>query len=324
MVTSVASQLSLRVEPGVRLSNGKAFTDEGAVVVEQNVAKGPRVICSRCGATKTQMKKKRPDGKGYRTWSRCDACKERVEKAGGRITVDGKALRELLDKYGGSLIGYRQALKKARKESPLFWAQNFESCPQCGGPMSIFEEVRRDRGGQIRFRKQCLHCRTRQSNDLGKARRGGLSERGQMLEERKGLSKKQRTALNREKAGEKKKADRKLAQGWSKKTESKYGLSQDAYLAMLEKQNYQCAISGCGFVHRYEEWHELSPAFEEMKGEKHHHHYLLYVDHCHETGKVRGLLCSQCNLNVGAVEQIAKRQIEFQSLTDYVLSNGNG
>lgn len=323
MVTSVADQLSLRVERGVKRSSGEAFTDEGAVVVKQNVCKGPRVICSRCGATKTLMKKKRSDGKGYRKWSRCDACKERVAKAGGRATVDGRALRELLDEYGGSLVGYREALKKAQKEEPLFWAQNFESCPECGGPMSIYEEVRHDRGGTVRVRKQCIHCRTRKCGDFGRAKRGVLTERAQIFEERKGLSKKQRTALNREKANEKKKADRFASQGWGERIQRKYGLSKEAYLALLKKQNYQCAMDGCDFVHRFADWFELSPASHEVKGEKHHHHYLLVVDHCHSTGKVRGLLCSQCNLDVGAAEKFARRQIEFQSLTDYVLSNGN-
>ena len=124
-----------------------------------------------------------------------------------------------------------------------------------------------------------------------------------------------------ETAAKKEREDWLKYKGWTRTTKYKYGLNREDYVAMLERQDYKCAISGCGFVHRYKEWHELNPAFGEMKGEKHHHHYLLYVDHCHETGKVRGLLCSQCNLHVGAVEHITRGRVEIQSFSDYVLNS---
>ncbi len=47
-----------------------------------------------------------------------------------------------------------------------------------------------------------------------------------------------------------------------------------AYEEMLEAQNRRCAICG-------------APHDEQKRG--------LAVDHCHTTGKVRGLLCSPCN-----------------------------
>lgn len=56
-----------------------------------------------------------------------------------------------------------------------------------------------------------------------------------------------------------------------------YGLSVDEYLAMYSNQNGKCAI--CKKV----------PSTK--RG--------LHIDHCHETGKVRGLLCHGCNVGIG-------------------------
>jgi hypothetical protein len=56
-----------------------------------------------------------------------------------------------------------------------------------------------------------------------------------------------------------------------------YGISRQEYDAFLARQNNGCAI--CDQVH------------SETKR--------LCVDHCHATGKVRGLLCNSCNLGLG-------------------------
>ncbi len=56
-----------------------------------------------------------------------------------------------------------------------------------------------------------------------------------------------------------------------------YGLSPQEYIDMYEKQNGLCAI--CNKV----------PSTK--RG--------LHVDHCHETKKVRGLLCHGCNIAIG-------------------------
>ncbi len=56
---------------------------------------------------------------------------------------------------------------------------------------------------------------------------------------------------------------------------AKYGLSLDDYQTMLEQQNGSCMI--CKAIPN-----------------KH-----LAVDHCHTTGKIRGLLCGKCNTGLG-------------------------
>jgi hypothetical protein len=61
-----------------------------------------------------------------------------------------------------------------------------------------------------------------------------------------------------------------------------YGISMDDYNAMLEAQDGKCAICSC------------SPP--------NHHKKRLNIDHCHSTGKVRGLLCDACNRAIGLLK----------------------
>lgn len=59
-----------------------------------------------------------------------------------------------------------------------------------------------------------------------------------------------------------------------------YGITLDDYSKMLDQQSNSCKICG---IHQ----EELSQS--------------LCVDHCHITGKVRGLLCSPCNRALGSL-----------------------
>lgn len=54
----------------------------------------------------------------------------------------------------------------------------------------------------------------------------------------------------------------------------RYGVSRDWYEATLKAQDYKCALC-----------RKLNPSTKRC----------LAVDHCHETGKVRGILCYGCN-----------------------------
>ena len=62
---------------------------------------------------------------------------------------------------------------------------------------------------------------------------------------------------------------------------AKYGLSEEALADMLETSDNRCEICQTPVEHGRI---ELGAA---------------HIDHCHETGKVRGILCSQCNLGLG-------------------------
>ena len=62
---------------------------------------------------------------------------------------------------------------------------------------------------------------------------------------------------------------------------SRYGITIDDYNLMYAEQNGCCKICG---IHALEMTDAKS---------------FLSVDHCHETGEVRGLLCDSCNMGLG-------------------------
>ncbi len=66
------------------------------------------------------------------------------------------------------------------------------------------------------------------------------------------------------------------------KREYTYGLSKQAYLELLEAQDNKCAICNT-------DQSKLSRK--------------LVVDHCHASNKVRGLLCSHCNVGIGMLKE---------------------
>jgi nitrate/TMAO reductase-like tetraheme cytochrome c subunit len=59
-----------------------------------------------------------------------------------------------------------------------------------------------------------------------------------------------------------------------------YGISLEEWNSMLIAQEFQCAICKTS-----------DPGDQNSKA--------WQTDHCHETGKVRGILCRQCNLGLG-------------------------
>jgi hypothetical protein len=77
-----------------------------------------------------------------------------------------------------------------------------------------------------------------------------------------------------------------------------YDLSQEDYDALLEEQGNRCAICRDDTPGGKGRWH---------------------IDHSHASGKVRGLLCSRCNLGLGyfrdATENL-KRAIEYLEVKD--------
>lgn len=73
-------------------------------------------------------------------------------------------------------------------------------------------------------------------------------------------------------------------QGRDYSLRSKYNITLEQYEKLLANQNGVCAL--CGLTET-----AIDKYHKEIKS--------LAVDHCHETGKVRGLLCSSCNIGIG-------------------------
>lgn len=75
-----------------------------------------------------------------------------------------------------------------------------------------------------------------------------------------------------------------------------YGLTLEEYQMMLEKQQYRCAACGVSQT-------ELSRQLD--------------VDHCHLTGKIRGLLCVSCNTALGLLKEDKERAKKLFQYLDY-------
>lgn len=78
----------------------------------------------------------------------------------------------------------------------------------------------------------------------------------------------------------------------------RYGIDLEFYEYLIKKQNNKCAI--CENVLGTNDGHRLA------------------VDHCHATGKVRGLLCKICNNAIG----LFRENITFLERTISYLKNG--
>jgi hypothetical protein len=67
---------------------------------------------------------------------------------------------------------------------------------------------------------------------------------------------------------------------------ARFGLTIASYLAMSKAQNDCCAACG------RPEWHKQHGTLQK-----------LAIDHDHETGNIRALLCRRCNTTLGQVEE---------------------
>ena len=132
-------------------------------------------------------------------------------------------------------------------------------CPTCGNAKSA-SEFFRNRSRPDGLNSQCKECiASRPLSESGIAKRNAQARQYY------------RNRLSR--------GPRDPVQTRISKLRLKYGLTLDDYDALLQSQNGVCGI--CGTDQPGGRWNRFA------------------VDHCHETGKVRGLLCDSCNHCLG-------------------------
>tara|TARA_Y100000310_G_scaffold109018_1_gene107406 strand:- start:13609 stop:14241 length:633 start_codon:yes stop_codon:yes gene_type:complete len=88
----------------------------------------------------------------------------------------------------------------------------------------------------------------------------------------------------------------------------KYGLTWEDYQKLHEQQNYLCAIC-------------KNPETRANKNTV----FKLVVDHCHDSGEVRGLLCSRCNTGLGHFkDNVSNLTSAIEYLKEYTNNEDNG
>lgn len=91
-----------------------------------------------------------------------------------------------------------------------------------------------------------------------------------------------------------KKADHIKTVSRNRRLKREFNITPDGYDNILKRQNGKCAICGNGNG--------------DLKREG------LFIDHNHDTGVVRGLLCGKCNVGIGHFQdnpKLLKRAIEY-------------
>ena len=91
------------------------------------------------------------------------------------------------------------------------------------------------------------------------------------------------------------------------RVQRKFGVSYSQYEKILKQQNNCCANPGC------------KSTVPGAPGRKR-----FYIDHCHTTGKIRGLLCHSCNLALGHIQdKVEKLEGLIIYLNDQTTDWGN-
>lgn len=163
-----------------------------------------------------------------------------------------------------------------------------KKCRKCGETKEL-KEFYTDKGGKYGVKSRCKSCQSIASREYNKKQR----------KERAAYTRRYyRENKEKIKARYAEKYDVPLGRGYMLK--KKYDMSLEEYDKIHESQNGLCAICG----NPETKIHSRSKKV-----------MMLAVDHCHKTGKGRGLLCSRCNTTLGKIED--DKEI-LNSMLDYL------
>ena len=189
-------------------------------------------------------------------------------------------------KMGG--LTKREKRQKARDADP-------KRCVRCGilKPLSEFNIHNRERGY---YRNLCKECQNEWAREYNK------TEQAQLTREEWNKKNQDKIEAYRDfyKNDPVQKAKRKKYHR-KKRLMENFGITVEEYDNMLASQGGKCAI--CGTDKPYSNGRIKN----------------FLVDHCHETGQIRGLLCHNCNVGLGNFKDDSR--ILFKALTYLELFN---
>jgi hypothetical protein len=154
-------------------------------------------------------------------------------------------------------------------------------------PLEMFHKDKSKLLGVCSACKECAVARTR----------AHMTTNSSLIKEKKAAAYK--ADPDKEKARVKKwnaeNKDKVSARNRAARLRNKYGITQKEYEELGEAQQWKCAICG-----------------SKDSGSKNSDN--LSVDHCHDTGRIRGLLCHPCNAGIGYLkesEEIMNKAINY-------------
>jgi hypothetical protein len=181
----------------------------------------------------------------------------------------------------------KQEKRAQRIEDEIIFSTTKKTCDTCGQRKPLFEFSRSRYSSDYKIREGiCKECKARKNKEYHREQQ--IQAREKQMQERRdfllSLPFNERIEYIQKKR-------------FQHDIKRKYGVSIERYNSMLKEQENVCAICG-------------NPPDE---------HTQLYIDHNHETGAVRGLLCRDCNFGLGFFrDNIASLQNAVDYLKKFV------